>query len=132
VRSLSEVNGDAQFARGYGKSVDMVLMLVRDDDGVEGGRILAGKLHAPAELAAAQPCIHEDPRMAARHNRAVAFGPRRQHGEAHHPLRIPRGAVHRSYDGLTQVERGGWKVGGRAAHTKKDVRSQPLGRILAT
>ena len=43
VRALGKVDGNAKFARCDGKPVDMVLVLVGDDDGVEGLRFLVGQ-----------------------------------------------------------------------------------------
>ena len=54
MRGLSKVNRNAEFARRDGEAVDVVLVLVGDDDGVEGCGVFAGQLHAPEKLAAAQ------------------------------------------------------------------------------
>ncbi len=88
VRGLSKVHRDTQPAGRHGEAVHVVLVLVGDDDGVEGRGIFAGQLHAPEDLAATQARVDEDARAAAAKNRAVAPRPRRQHCEAHHKLRI--------------------------------------------
>ena len=73
MRALGEVDRNAQFARGHGEAVDVVLVLVGDDDGVQRLRLFAGQLHAPEELAAAQAGIDQDPRAPAGDNCAVAL-----------------------------------------------------------
>ena len=93
VRGLGKVHGNAELAGGDGEAVDVVLMLVGDDDGVQGFRVFAGQRHAAEELAAAQPCVDQDPGAAAGDNGAVALGTRCQHRETNHGLRIPRRGV---------------------------------------
>jgi len=60
--SLGKVNRNAELARRDGEATDVVLVLVGDDNGVEGCGIFAGQLHAAEKLAAAQACVYQDAR----------------------------------------------------------------------
>ncbi len=90
---FSEINRDAEFTGGDGEAVDVVLMLVGDEDGIERGGIFADLLHAAEEFAAAQACIHEDARLAAGRREAgndgaVSLGTGGEDGETDHLSRI--------------------------------------------
>jgi hypothetical protein len=87
---ICEVNRDAKFAGGDGEAVDVVLVFVGDDDGVEGAGVFFRERHATEEFAAAQAGVDEDARAPAGDNGAVALGARREDGEADHSLRIAR------------------------------------------
>ena len=47
MRRLGEVDRNTQLARRDRQAADVVEVLMRHDDGVEGMRLLAGKFHAP-------------------------------------------------------------------------------------
>ena len=95
---LREVDGDAELAGGDGEAVDVVLMLVGDEDGVEGAGVFSGGLHALEDFSATYAGIDEDACAAAGDNGCVALGAGGEHSEADHLLRIARfglGEMHR-------------------------------------
>ena len=124
VRAFGEIYGDSQLARGYAQAVHVILVLVGNEDGVEGGRIFARELHASEELATAEACVNQNARFPARDHDAVAFGAGREHGETHHVERIPRKPVQRRDVGLTRTGTGAADGQGRpvAARKKADAR----------
>ena len=75
VRALGKVHRNAQLARRHGHAVHVVRVLMGNDDGVQRLRLFAGQLHAPEELPAAQPAIHQDARPAPGDNRALPLDP---------------------------------------------------------
>jgi len=94
MRGFGEVDGDSEFAGGDGETVDVVLVLVRDEDCVEGAGIFADVTHAAEEFAAAQSGVDEDSRSGlpsvrtAGNDTAVSFGAGGEDGEANHLSRI--------------------------------------------
>ncbi len=96
MRALGKVNRNAQLARRHRQAAHVVGVLMRNQNRVQRLRLLARQLHAPEQLAAAQPRIHQNPRTAARDDRRVPLGPRSQHREPDHPLSIARLPVDRT------------------------------------
>ena len=94
VRGFREVDGDAEFAGGNGEAVDVVLVLVGDEDCVEGAGVFASKFHAAEELAAAQAGIDQNARgslgavRTAGDDAAVSLGTGGEYGETHHSMSI--------------------------------------------
>ena len=66
------IDGDVEFLRDAGQSLDMVGVFVGDEDGGEIFRHPADVLKALADLARAEPGIHKYPRLSGFHVGAVA------------------------------------------------------------
>ena len=74
MRSLSEIDRDSQLARQHSNALDVVLMLMSDQDGIDSGRIFAGDLHTLEQFAAGKTRIDQYLGPAARDKGAVPLG----------------------------------------------------------
>ena len=83
VGGLGEEDGDAQAAGEDGEAGDVVLMLVGDEDGVEGGGVFAGEGHALEEFAAGEAGVDEQAGAGGGDDRGVALGAGGEDGHAH-------------------------------------------------
>ena len=93
MRGLGEVDRNSEAAREYAETGDVILMLMSDEDCVEGGWIFTREDHATAKLAAREAGVYEDAGSGRRDNRAVSLGAGGEHSHAHHALTIRRRAV---------------------------------------
>jgi hypothetical protein len=59
VGGFGEVDGDVELSGEDAEAGDVVLVLVSDDDGVEGGRVFSGEVHASDEFAAGEPGVDQ-------------------------------------------------------------------------
>ena len=98
VGGLGEVDGDAQAAGEGGEAGDVVLMLVGDEDGVEGGGIFVGELHALEQLAAGEAGVDEQAGVGGGDDRGVALGAGGENGHAH-SFKIRRWGVDWGFEG---------------------------------
>jgi hypothetical protein len=113
---LREEDRHIQPARQHGQSGHVVLVLVRNQDGVQQRRVFARQIHAPQDLTAAQTGIDEDARARRSDDGAVALGPRCQHAHSH----ICNDTRHRSAFRLpptrTVISSEGYSRGSRLPH----------------
>jgi len=91
VGGLGEVDGDTQAAGEGGEAGDVVVMLVGDEDGVQGGGVFVGDGHALEEFTAGEAGVDEQAGVGGGDDRGVALGAGGEDGHAHGLEDTPRG-----------------------------------------
>ena len=90
MRRFGEEHRNVEPAGKHGEPRDVVLMLVRDEDGVELRGVFPGDGHALEQFAAGEAGVDQNPGAGAGDDGAIAFGSGGEHCHAHHWLRIRR------------------------------------------